>query len=84
MQGVFNPNILIYHLPNSAEGLHFSAFRYLRAHNCRQLSTWVRKASRWLKILVQSHFDAGANLQSYSEAVSSKVTCAQVCQILER
>ena len=26
MQGVFNPNILIYHPPNSAEGLHFSAF----------------------------------------------------------
>ena len=24
MQGVFNPNIPIYHLPNSAEGLHFS------------------------------------------------------------
>ena len=29
MQGVFNPNILIYHPPNSAEGLHFSAFHYL-------------------------------------------------------
>ena len=28
MQGVFNPNILIYHPPNSAEGLHFSAFHY--------------------------------------------------------
>ena len=27
MQGVFNPNILINHPPNSAEGLHFSAFR---------------------------------------------------------
>ena len=26
MQGVFNPNILIYHPPNSAEGLHLSAF----------------------------------------------------------
>ena len=26
MQGVFNPNILIYHPPNSTEGLHFSAF----------------------------------------------------------
>ena len=26
MQGVFNPNILIYHPPNCAEGLHFSAF----------------------------------------------------------
>ena len=30
MQGVFNPNILIYHPPNSAEGLHFSAFHYNR------------------------------------------------------
>ena len=31
MQGVFNPNILIYiyHPPNSTEGLHFSAFHYL-------------------------------------------------------
>ena len=29
MQGVFNPNILIYHPPNSAEGLLFSAFHYL-------------------------------------------------------
>ena len=28
MQGVFNPNILVYHLPNSAEGVHFSAFHY--------------------------------------------------------
>ena len=28
MQGVFNPNILIYHPPNSAEGLHFSAFHF--------------------------------------------------------
>ena len=28
MQCVFNPNILIYHPPNSAEGLHFSAFHY--------------------------------------------------------
>ena len=28
MQGVFNPNILIYHPPNSTEGLHFSAFHY--------------------------------------------------------
>ena len=28
MQGVFNPNIPIYHPPNSAEGLHFSAFHY--------------------------------------------------------
>ena len=26
MQGVFNPNIPIYHLQNSAEGLYFSAF----------------------------------------------------------
>ena len=30
MQGVFNPNIPIYHLPNSAEGLHFSAFHLYR------------------------------------------------------
>ena len=29
--GVFNPNIPIYHLPNSAEGLHFSAFHYYYA-----------------------------------------------------
>ena len=29
MQGVFNPNILIYHPPNSTEGLHFSAFHYV-------------------------------------------------------
>ena len=29
MQGVFNPNILIYHPLNSAEGLHFSAFHFL-------------------------------------------------------
>ena len=32
MQGVFNPNILIYHPPNSAkfhEGLHFSAFHII-------------------------------------------------------
>ena len=28
MQGVFNPNILRYHPPNSAEGLHFSAFHW--------------------------------------------------------
>ena len=28
MQGVFNPNILIYHPPNSTEGLHFSAVHY--------------------------------------------------------
>ena len=28
MLDVFNPNILIYHPPNSAEGLHFSAFHY--------------------------------------------------------
>ena len=28
MQGVFNPNIPIYHPPNSAGGLHFSAFHY--------------------------------------------------------
>ena len=27
-EGVFNPNIPIYHPPNSAEGLHFSAFHY--------------------------------------------------------
>ena len=27
-KGVFNPNILIYHPPNSTEGLHFSAFHY--------------------------------------------------------
>ena len=26
MQGVFNPNIVMYYPPNSAEGLHFSAF----------------------------------------------------------
>ena len=25
-EGVFNPNIPIYHPPNSAEGLHFRAF----------------------------------------------------------
>ena len=30
MQGVFNPNILIYHPPNSTEGLHFSAFHFTR------------------------------------------------------
>ena len=29
MQGVFNPNILIYNPPNSAEGLHFSAFHLI-------------------------------------------------------
>ena len=34
MQGVFNPNILIYHPPNSAEGFHFSAFHY----NCYNYS----------------------------------------------
>ena len=28
MQGVFNPNIPIYHPPNSGEGLHFSAFHF--------------------------------------------------------
>ena len=31
MQGVFNPNILIYHPPNSTEGLHFSAFHFYRS-----------------------------------------------------
>ena len=35
MQGVFNPNILIYHPPNSAEGLHFSAFHYKCAASSR-------------------------------------------------
>ena len=34
MLGVFNPNILIYHPPNSAEGLHFSTFHY----NCYNYS----------------------------------------------
>ena len=34
MQGVFNPNILIYHPPNFAEGLHFSAFHYI---TCRDI-----------------------------------------------
>ena len=29
MQGVFNPNILIYHPPNSAEGLHLSAIHFI-------------------------------------------------------
>ena len=33
MQGVFNPNIVIYHLPNSAKGLHFSAFHFLRKYD---------------------------------------------------
>ena len=34
MQGVFNPNIPIYHPPNFAEGLHFSAFHLeLEQHN---------------------------------------------------
>ena len=28
MQGVFNPNILIYHPPNSTEGLHFSFYSF--------------------------------------------------------
>ena len=34
MQGVFNPNILIYHPPNSAEGLHFNAFHCYRHCGC--------------------------------------------------
>ena len=33
MQGVFNPNILIYHPSNSAEGLHFSAFHLYGTSN---------------------------------------------------
>ena len=33
MQGVFNPNILIYHQPNSAKGLHFSAFHFVRIYS---------------------------------------------------
>ena len=36
MQGVFNPNIpiYVYHPPNSAEGLHFSAFHYIPVVEC--------------------------------------------------
>ena len=34
MQGVFNPNIPIYHPPISAEGLHFSAFHYCSIVMC--------------------------------------------------
>ena len=39
MQGVFNPNILIYHPPNSTEGLHFSAFSLLYGRVCLSANT---------------------------------------------
>ena len=46
MQGVFNPNILIYHPPNSTEGLHFSAFHYIGDMHTKKVNEWAVTSER--------------------------------------
>ena len=58
MQVVFNPNIPIYHPPNSAEGLHFSAFHYiglnLGLNHCEKI--YIKTTQSGIELLVGHTF----------------------------
>ena len=65
MQGVFNPNILIYHLPNSAEGLHFSAFHI--TGNKKQFWAFVGRTKCKNKMISSMKGKAGITISSIKD-----------------
>ena len=76
MQGVFNPNILIYHPPNSTEGLHFSAFHYIQYLYTAQNLRYNNYGAPWWTIfgdeLSESRRDFGLSVRCF-RLQSSKI-----------
>ena len=75
MQGVFNPNILIYHPPNSAEGLHFSAFHYVRTHIYIEDMRTKKAMSAWIplvSVFCSSRAVSGIRGKQMTPAVASE------------
>ena len=70
MQSVFNPNILIYHPPNSAEGVHFSAFHFLLIWHSQGMNapTSLFTIQKY-KILQRGSRNESAKIQRYIREV---------------